>query len=447
MNPLRHVIIGTGLAGLRAAEAIRSTGDEGDIIMVGAEHEPPYSRPPLSKEFLAGELREPELLLRSLNFYSQQRIDLRLGVSAVSLDLSTRRVELASGERLAFDRLLIASGSEPRRLAVEGAGLAGIHALRTYRDAAALADALRDASRVVVVGAGLVGLEVAATARQAGKEVTLVEAHRTALSRVLGGGPLGDAVLDLHRAQGVQVLTSTTVQAFRGQRRVQEVVLVDGTVLPADVVVVGVGVRPAIDWLRGSGLVLGDGVPVDAYTETAVPGIFAAGDVASMMDPLSGRRMRLEQNGHAHAQGACAGRAMAGRPEPYSPLPSVSSTQFGRRLQVLGHLRGDEEFIPRGRREEPGFTACFLRGDRLTGAFAIDRPRDILALRPLISSGLTFPRELLADPSVDLQRLSQQHVKTHASPSLDAPVVPRPAAGRPAWTLQQGAAPHSLLHS
>lgn len=361
MNPLRHVIIGTGLAGLRAAEAIRATGDEGDIIMVGAEHEPPYSRPPLSKEFLAGELQEPELLLRPLAFYSQQRIDLRLGARAVSLDVSTRRVELASGERLAFDRLLIASGSEPQRLEVEGAELAGIHFLRTYRDAAALAGELREAGRVVVVGAGLVGLEVAATARQAGKDVTLVEAHRTALHRVLGDGPLGDAVLDLHRDEGVLVLTSATVQAFRGHRRVQGVVLVDGTVLPADVVAVGVGVRPAVDWLRGSGLALGDGVPVDAYTETHVPGIFAAGDVASMLDPLSGRRMRLEQNGHAHAQGASAGRAMAGRPEPYSPLPSVSSTRFGRRLQALGRVQGDEELLLRGRVEERAFTAFFLR--------------------------------------------------------------------------------------
>jgi 3-phenylpropionate/trans-cinnamate dioxygenase ferredoxin reductase subunit len=414
MNPLRHVIIGAGLAGIRAAEAIRAAGDEGTITLVGAEQEPPYSRPPLSKEFLTGAMREPELLLRPLAFYSDQRIDLRLGARALSLDLPSRRVRLSTGELLAFDRLLIASGAEPRRLEVEGAGLEGVHCLRTYRDAAALAKALPEASRVVVVGAGLIGLELASAARQMKKEVVLVEAAPTALTRVLGGG-MGEVVLDMHREQGVRVLTSTTVHALRGHRRVEEVVLGDGTVLPADLVVVGVGVKPGVEWLEGSGVALKNGVLVDASTETNISGIFAAGDVANAWNPLFGMRLRLEQNGNAHAQGAVAGRAMAGGREAYAPIPSAASSQFGRRLQALGPIQGDEERVVRGRVDERTFTAFFLRDNRLTGAFALNRPRDILALRPVIADGLSLPRELLADPNVDLQQLIQEHQQVRAS--------------------------------
>lgn len=411
---MRHVIVGAGLAGLRAAEAIRATGDEGDIILVGAEQEPPYSRPPLSKEYLLGSMQAPELLLQPATFYTDKRIDLRLGARALALDVTARRVALSTGEQLAFDRLLIASGSEPRRLAVEGAGLEGIFTLRTLRDASALASALRKASRVVVIGAGLIGLEVAATARQARKEVVIVESAHTAMTRVLGGR-LGEALLDLHRSQGVRVLTSAAVSAFLGHRHVEEVVLADGTRLPADLVVVGVGVQPAVEWLAGSGIELGNGVLVDAFAETSVPGIFAAGDVANAWNPRLGARMRLEQYGNAQAQGAAAGRTMAGKPERYTPIPGMGSTQYGRRIQLVGHLRGDEEVLTRGSVEEHTFTLLFFRGAQLAGAFSLNRPRDFLALRSAISREVHLRRELLADPAADLQQLFKQYESASAS--------------------------------
>jgi 3-phenylpropionate/trans-cinnamate dioxygenase ferredoxin reductase subunit len=411
---MRHVIVGAGPAGLRAAEAIRAVGDEGEILLVGAEQEPPYSRPPLSKEYLLGSMPSSELFLQPPTFYADRRIELRLGVRAIALDVKARRLELSTGERLAFDRLLIASGSEPRRLAVKGAELEGLYTLRTLWDATALASALRAASRVVVLGAGLIGLEVAAAARQAGKEVVVVESAPTALTRILGSHG-GAPILELHRDQGVRVLTAMSVTALRGHRRVEEVELTSGERLAADLVVVGVGIQPATGWLVGSGLELGNGIHVDARAETSVPGIFAAGDVANAWNPLLGARLRLEQHGNALAQGTTAGRAMAGRPEPYAAVPAMGSTQYGRRIQFVGHLRGDEELLTRGRIEERTFTLLFLRGNRLAGAFALHRPRDILTLRPLITRELPLRREQLADPSMDLQHLIQQHEKARAS--------------------------------
>jgi 3-phenylpropionate/trans-cinnamate dioxygenase ferredoxin reductase subunit len=410
---MRHVIVGAGLAGLRAAEAIRAVGDEGDIILVGAERELPYSRPPLSKEYLLGSMQAPELLLQSPAFYMDNRIDLRLGARALALDVTSRHVELSTGESLSFERLLIASGSEPRRLLVEGAELEGIHTLRTLGDATTLARALREASRIVVLGAGLIGLEVAAAARQARKEVVIVESAPTAMARILGSR-WGEPLLDLHRNQGVRVLTSATVTAFRGHRRVEEVLLADGTRLPTDLVVVGVGVRPSVEWLAGSGIALGNGVLVDAFSETSVPGIFAAGDVANAWNPLLGARLRLEQYGNAQAQGAAAGRTMAGKPERYASLPGMGSTQYGRRIQFVGYLRGDEEVLIRGSVEEHTFTLLFFRGARLTGAFALNRPRDFLALRPVIHTELSLRRELLTDPQTDLHPLFKQHQPARA---------------------------------
>jgi 3-phenylpropionate/trans-cinnamate dioxygenase ferredoxin reductase subunit len=410
---MRHVIVGAGLAGLRAAEAIRAVGDDGDIIMVGAEQELPYSRPPLSKEYLLGSIQAPELLLQSPAFYTDKHIELRLGARALALDVTSRKVALSTGERLAFDRLLIASGSEPRQLSVKGAELEGIHTLRTLRDATTLASTLRKASRVVVLGAGLIGLEAAAAARQVKKEVVVVESAHTAMTRILGGR-LGEILLDLHRDQGVRVLTSATVTAFQGHRRVEEVVLADGTRLPADLVVVGVGVQPAVEWLAGSSIELGNGVLVDAFSETSVPGIFAAGDVANAWNPRLGARMRLEQYGNAQSQGAAAGRTMAGKPELYTPTPGMGSTQYGRRIQFLGHLQGDEEVLTRGHVEERTFTLLFFRGAQLAGAFALNRPRDFLALRPAIHSEVPLRRELLADPAMDLQQLFKQHEQARA---------------------------------
>ncbi|HEU4407764.1 MAG TPA: FAD-dependent oxidoreductase [Polyangiaceae bacterium] len=398
---MHHVIIGAGLSAARAIEAIRAAGVDDPITLVGEELELPYNRPPLSKEFLSGALRRDDLLLQPPAFYHDGRIDLRLGRRATRLDTAARVVDLDGGERIAFDRLLVATGAAPRRLEVAGVELANVLYLRTVDDADHLAVRLRAAERVVVVGGGLLGLEVAAAARGLGKKVTVVEAGDTMLGRF--AGPLvGRLVTEMHRDQGVDVRTRSTVRAFRGSDTVEEVSLTDGEAVPADLVVIGVGVRPNTGWLAGSGLALDDGALVDEYTATNVPGVFAAGDVARSWNPVLGAYVRLEHYGNAFAQGAAAGRAMIGRPEVHAPLPGASSEQFGRRLQVVGWVRGDERVVVRGDASKRRFTAFFVHDGCLRAAFTLGRPRDLVAAKRLITSRAAVDPAALADAGHEL---------------------------------------------
>lgn len=400
------VIVGASVAGGRAVETLRDRGFDGRIVLVGAEPDRPYERPPLSKGVLQGTYPVERLFLRPSAYYAEHAIELRLGTPATGLDPAARLVTLATGEQLRYDKLLIATGATPRRLRVPGADLDGVVYLRTLRDAIDLRAALLDATRVVVVGAGFIGLEVAASARSLGRAVTVLEAAPVPLARALGP-TMGAVCAAIHRDHGVDLRLSCQIAAIRGSRRAEEVVLADGQTIPCDLVVVGVGVAPAVEWLAGSGLAIENGVVVDEFTQTSLPDVHAAGDVANWWHPRLGERLRVEHDDNAQNQGIAAALAMIGMREPYAPVPYFWSDQYDLTLQYVGHAHGDEAIVLRGDVARRSFTAFYLAGDRIRAAFAIGRPREIMATRRLIRAGGAVDPAKLADETIDLRALAK----------------------------------------
>lgn len=390
------------MAGGRAAEALRAHGFEGRVVLVGEEAEPPYERPPLSKDYLKGSVPDGKLYLQPPAYYEEQRIEMKLGMRATHLWPETREVELANAERLAYDRLLISTGCQVRRLSVPGSDLDGIHYLRTREDSSRIAAALERAQRVVIVGAGFIGLEAAAAVRALGRDVTVVDRSTVPLERVLGAR-MGEICSALHRDHGVKFRLLASVREFRGAKRVEEVVLADGSALPCDLAIVGVGVTPAVGWLQGSGIALDNGVLVNEFTETSLSGVYAAGDIANAWNPLFGERLRVEHYDNAQNQGAAAGRAMAGKREPYAPVPYFWSDQYDVTLQYVGHAAGTDQVVLRGEPASRSFVAFYFRGDRLRAAFGIGRMREVMAAKRLI--GRPADREALADERADLRKM------------------------------------------
>jgi len=407
MSSRSFCIVGANLAGGRAAEALRESGFDGRIVLIGAEPDRPYERPPLSKEYLRREMPEERVYLRPPGYYEEQRIELRLGVSATKLDATEGTVELASSGRINYEKLLIATGCEVRRLNIPGTDLGGVHYLRTRAESDELAVLLQEARRVVVVGAGFIGSEVAASARRLGKEVTILEASTVPLARALGT-KMGEVCAAIHREHGVDLRLSCHVREFRGAGRIEEVVLADGSRLQCDLAVVGVGVTPAVGWLEGSGVALDNGVLVNEYCETNLPDVYAAGDVANAWNPLFGERLRAEHFDNAQNQGTAAGKVMAGGREPYTPIPYFWSDQYEHTMQYVGHASGEDGIILRGDLRNRSFTAFYVREGRVRAGFAIGRPRDIMAARRLIQAGKQVDPKLLADEQTDLRALASK---------------------------------------
>jgi NADPH-dependent 2,4-dienoyl-CoA reductase/sulfur reductase-like enzyme len=386
VSPPRSIaVVGASLAGLRAVEALRREGFDGRLALIGAEPHLPYDRPPLSKQVLAGTLETGQLALRRES-WDELGLDLRLGTRAAGLDLAKRELALAGGERLGFDGLVIATGATPRRLP-GGPTLAGVHVLRTLDDALALRAELARGPRVAVIGAGFIGAEVAATCRARGLAVTLIEALPRPLARALPAA-LGEVIEGLHRDHGVDVRCGAGVARLEGRGRVEAVALSDGARVPADVVVVGIGVAPETAWLDGSGLELRDGVICDS-TCLAAPGVVAAGDCARWPNPLFGEEMRVEHWTHAVEQGeAAARRLLAGDGEaaPFAPVPYFWSDQYDRKLQFAGRARADDELhVVQGALAERRFVAVVGRAGRLVGAFAMNRPAALIKLKKQIA--------------------------------------------------------------
>ncbi len=373
-------IVGANIAGVSAAEMLRRLGYDGRIVLIGAETALPYERPPLSKEYLAGQFDEERLTLRPRAFYDEQRIELWLGRRATALDAATRTITLASGERHRFDRLVLATGCELLPFPVPGADLPGVYALRTLADAQVLRAALRAGAsqrgRAVVIGAGFIGSEVAAACRMAGMDVTLIEMLPVPLERALGP-EMGALLAEAHRARGVEVLTGETVAAIRGAERAEEVVTGSGARIPCAFVVVGTGVRPALGWLADSGLALENGVMVDATCESSAPGIFAAGDIANWpYQPAAtapALRVRLEHWDNALRQGETVARNLLGEGAVYHHIPYFWSDQYDLKLQFVGYTPEWDEIVVRGaprNRSSPsicGMAGC-ARRFRTTGS-------------------------------------------------------------------------------
>ncbi len=383
------VIVGASLAGLRAAETLRNKGFDGSVTMINGETHLPYSRPPLSKRVLAGELQPDDIHVRKEADYEPLDLDIRVGRLATGLDAGAQTVTLDDGDVLSYDGLIIATGATPRRIPGT-ADLEGIHVLRTLEDSLGLrADLDKTPRRVVVVGAGFIGAEVAATARKRGLEVTILEALPVPLVRALGNH-MGAACAAVHADHGVEVRTNTGVDAIEGSGRVERVRLSDGSTLDADVVVVGIGVVPNTSWLEGSGLEIRDGVVCDATLAAGPPGVYCAGDLTRWPNELFDEEMRVEHETNAAEQGAAAASNLLlgpGNGVPYAPVPFFWSDQYDTRIQFVGRAHGDDEVkVVHGSVEDRQFVALYGREGRLVGALGMSMPKLLMPYRkPLLA--------------------------------------------------------------
>lgn len=389
----RIVVVGTSLAGLRAIETLRREGYTGHITAIGEEPHLPYDRPPLSKNFLSGAWEEDKLALRREGVEDLE-VEWRLGARAEALEPDARVVVLADDEQVAYDALLLATGSAARRLPF-GDELEGIHLLRKLADARALRDDLEGTPRVLIVGAGFIGMEVAATCRERGAEVLVVEPLEAPLLRGLGA-ELGTFVGNRHADHGVAIRCGVGVTGFEGETRIERVNLSDGTSVAADVVVVGVGASPATKWLESSGLEIADGIVCDDVGRTSVAEVYAAGDVACW----SGERR--EHWTSAVEQGVHAASHMLRGDEvgPLEHVPYVWTDQFDLRLQIAGHVEaGAEMHVCHGSLEEERFLVLFGKEGQLRGAVGNKRPRQLLAVRKLLAAGASFAEAREANPA------------------------------------------------
>ena len=369
--PETHVIAGAGLAGAKTAEALRAEGFDGRIVLVGDEPELPYERPPLSKDYLRGESPREQARVHEAGFYADHDIELLTGTSVIDLNAAARDVTLSTGERLGYDRLLLATGSEPRRLSVPGAELDGVHHLRTFADSDAIAAALQPGARAVIAGGGWIGMEVAASARQKGLDVTIVELEDVPLSRALGR-EAGLIYARLHREHGVRLHTGVAVARVEGERRVERVVLADGRVLDADLLVCGLGAIPRTELAQRAGLAVENGVLTDASLQTSDPQVFAAGDIANAEHPFYGRRVRVEHWANALNQPEVAAKAMLGKPATYDKLPYFFSDQYDAGMEYRGLAIGADSFEIDGDADAYEFVAYWRREGRTIAAMNVN---------------------------------------------------------------------------
>ena len=402
-----YVIVGASLTGAKAAETLREEGFDGNIVLLGEENERPYERPPLSKGYLLGKEDRSTIFVHEEGWYAENGVDLRLGVRVTALDPGAKQVTLADGETVTYDRLLLATGAFPRRLNAPGADLDGVLYLRRVGDSERLQAALRGASQVVTVGGGWIGLEVTAAAREAGCEVTVVEPEPVALHRQLGP-ELGGVFTDLHKEHGVVFRTRESVTELRGSGgKVNGAVTSSGAVLPADLVVVGIGAIPATGLASDAGLDVGNGVIVDAGLRTSAPDVFAAGDVANAYHPLYGKHVRVEHWANALNGGPAAARSMLGQGVSYDAVPYFYSDQYDLGMEAAGLPEPDtyDQVVYRGDLAGREFVAFWLSGGIVMAGMNVnvwDVNDDIQAL---IRSRRRVDEARLADPDAAIADL------------------------------------------
>jgi 3-phenylpropionate/trans-cinnamate dioxygenase ferredoxin reductase component len=400
------VIVGASLAGAKAAETLRSEGFDGRVVLLGAEPERPYERPPLSKGYLLGKDEKSSIYVHEEGWYAEHEVDLRMATPVRGLDPVGRTVTTADGQSVDYDRLLLTTGASPRRLKIGGSDLDGVLYLRTVAHCEQLAAALAGGGQVAIAGAGWIGLEVAAAAREAGCEVTVIEPEPAALYRALGP-ELGEMFTGLHREHGVQFRFGESVSEFRGSGRVGEVVTSSGAVVPADAVVVGIGAVPNAGLAADAGLETGNGIVVDAALRTSDSSIYAAGDVANAYHPLLRRRVRVEHWANALKSGPAAARSMLGQDVSYDPVPYFYSDQYDLGMEAAGlpEPGSYDQVVYRGDRATREFIAFWLRQGAVVAGMNVnvwDVNDDIQAL---IRSGRQVGADRLADPDVPLSEL------------------------------------------
>jgi 3-phenylpropionate/trans-cinnamate dioxygenase ferredoxin reductase component len=402
------VIVGASLGGARAAGALRDEGFDGQIVLIGAEAHYPYERPPLSKGYLQGREERSSMFVHDDGWYAEHAIDLRLGTEVTAIDRNVRQVELASGETVGYDKLLLTTGAVPRRLPVPGADANGVMTLRTVDDSDRLRETLASASRIAVVGAGWIGLEVAAAARIAGVAVTVIEAAELPLLGVLGP-EVAQVFLDLHREHDVD---------FRPRAQVSEILvsadaatgvrLADGTEISADAVVVGIGVAPATGLAEAAGLDVDGGVRTDAALRTSDPVIYAAGDAARAYHPLLGTHLRVEHWSNARHQPVAAAHSMLGQDVAYDRLPYFYSDQYDLGMEYSGYVPpgGYDQVVFRGDVGKREFIAFWLSGGRALAGMNVNVWDVNDQIQELVRAGRPADPARLADPRVPLDEVS-----------------------------------------
>lgn len=404
--PSTFVIVGASLAGGTAAASLRDRGFDGRIVLVGREPEPPYERPPLSKEYLRGETPFSKALVRPPDHYASAGIEARFGVEATRIEPRERVVHLSDGEVLGYDKLLVTTGGRNRKLRVPGAGLDGIHDLRTVGDADHIREEIVPGRRAVVVGMGFIGAEVAASLRRSGVEVAAVEIFTVPLYRALGE-EVGRVLEGIHRDQGVSLFLGDSVAAFEGDGRVERVVTEGGRRIECDFVVIGVGIEPVTDPVADTDVRLDNGIVVDELCRTSVEGIFAAGDVANHYHPVFGRHVRVEHWQNAMKQGEAAAKSMLGSGEPYDEVHWFWSDQYDDNIQYAGFHTEWDELVIRGSLDERRFVGFYRQQERVLAAVAVNAGRDLRRAMPLVKSGAVVEAAALADPTTDLKALAK----------------------------------------
>jgi 3-phenylpropionate/trans-cinnamate dioxygenase ferredoxin reductase subunit len=396
------VVVGAGHAAAQVVDSLRHEHFAGRLVLVGEEPTLPYQRPPLSKKFLAGELEAERLPIRHAAFYESIHCELLLGNAAVAIDTAARTLRLADGAQLGYDKLVLAVGGHARPLKVPGAELAGVHVLRTMADVNAIRAQAAPGTRVVIVGAGYIGLECAATFRKLGLDVTVIEMMDRVMSRVVAP-EMSRFYAGEHATHGVTILVGKRVGALLGDTRVTDVECTDGTRVPADLVLIGIGLVPNTELASAAGIRCEDGIAVDEHCRTSDPHIYAIGDCCSHPSPRYGRRIRLESVDNAFEQARTAAANICGRVLVHDKTPWFWSDQYELKLQIVGLCQGYDSVVLRGDPADRAFSCCYLRDGELIALDAVNHVKDFMAARKLIGEHVKPDLARLADPALSLK--------------------------------------------
>jgi 3-phenylpropionate/trans-cinnamate dioxygenase ferredoxin reductase subunit len=405
MSQPTFVIVGASLAGAKAAEELRDRGFDGRVLLIGAEPERPYERPPLTKDYLRDESPREKAYVHESGFYEQHQIELETDTTVRAVDPAGSRITLGGGRDVAYDRLLLATGAEPRRIPIAGAELGGVHYLRTLADCDVLRDRLTMGGHVVVVGAGWIGSEFAASARQRGCDVTVIDPLKLPNERIFGP-EVGRFYRDVHRDHGVELALGESVEAFEGDGTVARVRTAAGRSIDCDFVVVGIGVTPRTELAAGAGLEVENGILVNERFQSSVPSVFAAGDVARAWHPFYGERIRLEHWSGALNQGPAAARAMLGEEISYDRIPYFFSDQYDVGMEYSGHAPQWDQVVFRGDPAAGEFIAFWLRDGRVAAGMNVNVWDVNDHVQTLIRSRQTIDVAALTDPDTPLDSLT-----------------------------------------
>jgi 3-phenylpropionate/trans-cinnamate dioxygenase ferredoxin reductase component len=399
------IIVGAGHGGAQAAIALRQNGFAGPITMIGREPEPPYERPPLSKEYLAQEKPFERIYIRPPAFWAEKDVEMMLSSEVVAIDGTAQIVTLESGQTLPYDHLIWAAGGEPRRLSCPGSDLAGVHAVRTRADVDAIMAALDRVKQVAVIGGGYIGLEAAAVLRKLGKEVVLLEALPRVLARV-AGEELSAFYEAEHRAHGVDLRTGVGVTALEGNGKVSAVRLADGSAVEAEMVIVGIGIEPSVGPLLDAGAESGNGVAVDAHCRTSLPDIYAIGDCAAHANDFAdGATIRLESVQNANDQATIAAKAICGELVEYGATPWFWSNQYDLKLQTVGLSTGYDQTVLRGDPATRSFSVIYLKGGQVRALDCVNMVKDYVQGRKMVEARAVIDPAKLADTQVPLKEM------------------------------------------